>query len=126
MTTQYIRVYSLSLALGKTFSEQCTHSIVLVYWEARTQAFPIALSLLRGPVSHCSFLSAASVCCFHTCLLEHQRSLCIRRAVMAGKCCVIIGIRLILARYRVLGTERMLSHCCRRLFFVQHSALLQG
>lgn len=81
------------------------------------QAFLIALSLLCGSVSHCSFLSAASMCRIHTCLFEHQRSLCIRRAVMAGKCCVIIGIRLILALYRMLGRGRMLSSCYRRLFF---------
>lgn len=126
MTTQYIHVNSLSLAPGTTLSEQCTHSIVLLHCEKIAQAFPIALSLLRGSVSHCSFLSAASVCRIYTCLFEHQKSLCIRRAVMAGKCCVIIGIRLILALYRVLGTGRMLSHCCRSLLFVQHCALLQG
>lgn len=126
MTTQYIHVYSLSLAPGKPFSEQCTHSIVFVYCEARAQAFAFALSPIQGSVSHCSFLSGTSMCRIHTCLFEHQRSLCIRRAVMAGKCCVIIGIRLILALYRVLGTGRMLSRCCRPLLFVQQSALLQG
>lgn len=90
------------------------------------EAFPITLSLLRGSVFHYSFLSGASMCRIRTCLFEHQRSSCIRRAVMAGKRCVIIGIRLILALYCELGTGRMLSHCSRRLLFVQHSALLQG
>lgn len=95
-----------------------------VRWALRP--FPIALSLLRDSVCHCSFLSGASMCRIHTCVFEHQRSLCIRRAVMASKCCVIFGIRLILALYCMLGTGRMISHCYTSLLFVQHSALLQG